>query len=224
MNFSKLKLTEMLAAGAGTGLATSANNKASQAAQASKQVSSTTNNVGAQSTQMAAKPTKSNIASPVQQRTQAAPQPTATKTGPQTVVSSVDYFDMLRTRKEFVKQLAEKTSDWKQELTEKLGVDDEVFHPYVEVMPHGDFKLKDAQKKALMAAKKEKDEGKLGEWYSQPNGAERKKKEKAEKEKSAQAAKDAVRHARLTKGIPFSDAQGKGYIKNGKKVYENSGQ
>ena len=77
----------------------------------------------------------------------------------------------------------------------------------------------------MMAAKKEKEEGTLGEMvYSQPNGAERKKKEKAEKEKSAQAAKDAVRHARLTKGIPFSDAQGKGYIKNGKKVYENSGQ
>ena len=223
MNFSKLKLTEMLAAGAGTGLATSANNKASQAAQASKQVSSTTNNVGAQTSQMAAKPTKSNIASPVQQRTQAAPQPTATKTGPQTVVSSVDYFDMLRTRKEFVKQLAEKTSNWKQELTEKLGVDDEVFHPYVEVMPHGDFKLKDAQKKAMMAAKKEKEEGTLGEMvYSQPHGDERKKKEKEDKDKKAQAAKDAVRHARLTKGIPFSDAQGKGYIKNGKKVYENS--
>ena len=58
--------------------------------------------------------------------------------------------------------------------------------------------------------------------YMQPEGSERKKREKAEKEKNAQAAKDAVRHARVTKGIPFSDAQGKGYIKNGKKVYENS--
>ena len=228
MNFSKLKLvTEMLAAGAGTSLTTNANNKASQAAQASKQVSSTTNNVGAQSTQMAAKPTKSNIASPVQQRTQQAASPTATKAGPQTVVSSVDYFDMLRTKKEFVKQLAEKQSDWRSELSEAVGPNDEVQHPYVDIMPHGDAKLKDAQKKAVVAAKKEKDQGTLiGEEtieervLLQPQGSERKKREKEEKERNARAAKDAVRHARMTKGIPGYDAQGKYHLKDGKKIYE----
>ena len=47
-----------------------------------------------------------------------------------------------------------------------------------------------------------------------------KKSWKDKKEKMAQKAKDAARHARITKGIPFSDAQGSGYIKNGKKVYE----
>ena len=98
MNFSKLKLTEMLAQGAGTGLSTSANNKASQAAQASKQVSSTTNSIGAQTSQMSAKPSKANVASPVQQRTCSTTthsnQDWTTDSG-----RSVDYFDKLRTRR-----------------------------------------------------------------------------------------------------------------------------
>ena len=58
--------------------------------------------------------------------------------------------------------------------------------------------------------------------YMQPQGSERKKREKAEKEKNAQAAKDAVRHMRATRGIPGYDAKGKYYLKNGKKEYETT--
>ena len=56
----------------------------------------------------------------------------------------------------------------------------------------------------------------------QPRGTERKREEKEEKKRKAEAAKDAVRHMRVTKGIPGYDAKGKYYLKDGKKVYENA--
>jgi hypothetical protein len=222
MNFSKLKLvTEMLAAGAGTSLTTNANNKASQQAQASKQGSLTSNNIGAQSNQMAAKPTKSNLASPVQQKTASVAKPTASMATPTTTVEQWSFW---RQRSEIHKMMKEQSSDWKKDLCEALGVKDEIFHPYVDIMPTGNSKLEDAKKKAAKEAAKEKmgmTEELVDEMvYSQPHGEDRKKAEKAEKDKKAQAAKDAVRHARVTKGIPFKDAKGSGYLKNGNKVYE----
>lgn len=144
MNFSKLKLvTEMLASGTGTSLTTSANNKASQGSQAGKQMSNTTNNMASQQTQMATKAGKAPQLSPVVQKTQAAPAPTPVKTGPQ---ATVEYFDALQARKEYNRRLQEKSSDWRKDLREALGKDDEVFHPYVEVMPFKDFKQDEVKK------------------------------------------------------------------------------
>ena len=156
------------------------------------------------------------------------------------MVSHYDYFHALQRRKEYVKNLQEKKVDWKSELKEALGADDEVFHPYVEVMPFKDFKQNEAKKnlagqamkqgaaenpaqakvkKELVSAQEEFVQERA---FVQPEGTERKKREKEEKEKMAQRAKDAARHMRVTKGIPGYDAKGKYYLKNGKKEYENA--
>ena len=244
MDFSKLKLvTEMLAQGVGTSLTTSANTKATQQSQAGKQMSNTSNNIGMQQAQMAQKPkgTGPTMDSKIQKNV-AAPNPSPNATGAQAIVSGDDYFDALRARKEFFRKLDETKHDWRKDLQEALGKDDEVFHPYVEVMPMKDFKQQEAKKNLKMQAMepgsadnpaqkalKGKAMG-LGEEtieervYVQPHGSERKAAEKEKKDKQAQAAKDAVRHARMTKGIPGYDAKGKYYLKNGKKEYETTDQ
>ena len=247
MDFTKLKLvTEMYVDSnsmgqgsmAGAKLTQQANVKASQQAQAPKAMTNTSNSVGMQQNQMAQK--QGNVKAQTVQKQGGAPAKSATTSGPQTVVSHYDYFHALQKRKEFVKNLQEKKVDWKTELKEALGADDEVFHPYVEVMPFKDFKqneakknlagqaMKDgaadnpAQKKAKAELMTQQQEEFVQERaYVQPEGSERKKREKEDKEKMAQRAKDAARHARVTKGIPGYDAKGKYYLKNGKKEYEN---
>ena len=220
---------------AGTKLTQAANNKASQAAQAPKATTNTGNNIGMQAKQMSQK--TGNVMAPNVQKPGGAPAKQATTAGPQNVISHYDYFHALRARKEFIKQLDETKSDWKKELTEALGADDEVFHPYVEVMPFKNFKQNEAKKNLAQQAGKQgaaenpaqvkakaglmgMGEEVLKERAMPPHGDERKKREKEEKMAMAQKAKDAARHARVTKGIPFSDAKGKGYLKNGKKIYE----
>ena len=242
MDFSKLKLvTEMLAQGTGTSLTTTANTKASQQSQSGRQMSNTTNNMGMQQTQMAQKPkgTGPTLDSKVQ-KNQAAPNPSPNASPAQAIVSGDNYFDALRARKEFFRKLDETKHDWRKDLTEALGQDDEVFHPYVEVMPMKDFKKDEAKKnlkrQAMEPGAADNPAQKMvkgqmmgmGEEYvdervyMQPHGAERKKAEKEQKEKNAQAAKDAVRHARATKGIPGFDSKGKYYLKNGKKEFETA--
>jgi hypothetical protein len=242
MDFSKLKLvTEMLAQGTGTSLATAANNKATQQSQGGKQMSNTSNNIGMQQAQMAqkAKGTGPTMDSRVQKNL-GAPNPSPNATGTQAIVSGDNYFDALRARKEFFRKLDETKHDWRKDLQEALGKDDEVFHPYVEVMPMKDFKQKEAKKnlkrQALEPGSADNPAQKMvkgqmmgmGEEYvdervyMQPHGDERKAEEKEKKQKHAEAAKAAARHTRLTKGIPGFDAKGKYYLKDGKKVYEKA--
>ena len=151
MNFSKLKLVSEMyvqqpggGAGslAGTKLSQAANNKASEQAQAPKKVTNTSNNLGMQAKQMSQK--TGNIQSPNVQKPGGAPAKAAT-TGSQ-MATVEGYFDALRSRKEFNKLVEKEKSDWKSELKEALGADDEVFHPYVEVMPFKDFKQNEAKK------------------------------------------------------------------------------
>ena len=161
MDFSKLKLTEMYAQAPGGGqgsltgtkLTQAANNKASQAAQAPKAMTNTGNNIGMQSKQMSQK--TGNITSPNVQKPGGAPAKMATTAGPQNVISHYDYFHALQRKKEYVKNLQEKTSNWRTELKEALGKDDEVFHPYVEVMPFKDFKQNEAKKNLAGQAMKD---------------------------------------------------------------------
>jgi hypothetical protein len=159
MDFSKLKLvSEMYVADPGGGqgsltgtkITQAANNKASQAAQAPKQTTNTANSIQMQ-TQARAQKT-GNIASPNVQKPGGAPQKSTTTGGVQTTIEN--YFNSLRARKEFIKKLDENRSDWKSELTEALGVDDEVFHPYIEVMPFKDFKQNEAKKNLTKQAMK----------------------------------------------------------------------
>jgi hypothetical protein len=157
MDFSKMKLvTEMYAQQpsggsgslAGTKLTQSANNKASEAAQAPKKVTNTSNAIGMQTKQMSQK--MGNVQSPNIQKPGGAPAKAAT-TG---TVAVEDYFNALRNRKEYNKLTERAKSDWKSELKEALGADDEVFHPYVEVMPFKDFKQNEAKKNLAKQAMK----------------------------------------------------------------------
>ena len=223
----------------GTKLTQAANNKASQAAQAPKAMTNTSNNVGMQQNQMAQK--QGNVKAATVQKQGGAPAKQATTSAPGTIISHYDYFHALQKRKEYCKDLQEKSSDWRKELTEALGADDEVFHPYVEVMPFKNFKQDEAKKNLkkqaikpgaaenptqvkakadMMGMGMQAEEVVQERAFVQPQGAERKKAEKEDKEKKAQAARDAVRHARVTKGVPFKDAKGQGYIKDGEKTYE----
>ena len=213
---------------AGAKLTQSANNKASEAAQAPKKVTNTSNNIGMQSKQMSQK--MGNVMSPNVQKPGGAAAKTTTTGSMQTTIEG--YFNALRSRKEYNKLVEKESSDWKKELKEALGADDEVFHPYVEVMPFKDFKQNEAKKNmakqaaepdaaenpAQKKAKKDLSASLMGEQVYERDS--KRKAEKEKKEKMAQKAKDAARHARITKGIPFSDAKGSGYIKDGKKVYE----
>ena len=158
MDFSKLKLSEMYVQQptggqgslAGAKITQAANNKASQAAQAPKAMTNTSNNIGMQQNQMAQK--QGNVKAATVQKTGGAPAKAATTGSPMSTVES--YFDALRRRKEINNLIDEQKSDWKKELTEALGADDEVFHPYVEVMPFKDFKMKEAKKNLAKQAMK----------------------------------------------------------------------
>ena len=178
---------------AGTKLTQAANNKASQAAQAPKATTNTGNNIGMQSKQMSQK--TGNVMAPNVQKPGGAPAKQAT-TGNMAIEG---YFSALKARKEFNKMLDETKSDWKKELTEALGADDEVFHPYVEVMPFKNFKQNEAKKNLAQQAGKQgaaenpaqvKAKASLmgmGEEvvqeraFVQPQGTDRKKREKAER-------------------------------------------
>ena len=151
MDFNKLKLVSEMyvqqpggGAGslAGTKLSQAANNKASEQSQAPKKMTNTSNNIGMQQNQMAQK--QGNVKAATVQKQGGAPQKLAS-TGTQTATVE-GYFTALRSRKEYNKLVEKNKSDWKSELKEELGADDEVFHPYVEVMPFKDFKQNEAKK------------------------------------------------------------------------------
>jgi hypothetical protein len=140
MNFSKLKLNESIAQGAGTGLAANAVLKTGQTAGNGKQMSNTSNNVGMQQNQMAQKQGV-NKATTVQ-RSGGGPQNT-----PQVQAQVEEYLAKMNKAKDEYKRIQESKSDWKQELTEALGLNDTAFHPYVDVMPFKSQKFDDTKKK-----------------------------------------------------------------------------
>ena len=135
---------------AGAKITQAANNKASQQAQAPKAMTITSNNIGMQQNQMAQK--QGNVKAATVQKQGGAPAKASTTGSVQSTVEG--YFQALRDRKEHNKQLDEKASNWRKELKEALGKDDEVFHPYVEVMPFKDFKQNEAKKNLAQQAMK----------------------------------------------------------------------
>ena len=60
--------------------------------------------------------------------------------------------------REYIKQLSEKASDWRTELNEAMGPDDDGNHPFVDVMPFMDQKMNEL-KKQMKAAELAKMEG-----------------------------------------------------------------
>lgn len=149
MDFSKLKLvTEAL----GNDLySRSAQNSAQNAAPGSGQQQAASQSMqNKQKTSVVAPSTRARTTEPVV--TSARP-PASTNV----VKTSVgEQFSELRRRKETFKALEEKKADWRSELSEALGVADDPDHPYVDVMPFKNSKMKDVEKLAKQEAMKKK--------------------------------------------------------------------
>ena len=151
MNFSKLKLTENAAGVAVTSNNPATRNAAQSAANASGpgQSGMKQGTVNAQAGQGMQSATNTGIKkqSPVKTGTQ------VNAGGPTNIQSS---YDATLSRVELVKMREAARVDWRQELMEAANPNDDPNHPFVEVMPYNDFRMKEAQKMMVQAAKKDK--------------------------------------------------------------------
>ena len=128
INFSKLHLTE----GESLDAAASASEKA--VAGGEKQASDTSKSQMKQKAQMATQKT------------------TMQKSG-------VSYAsEEARKEREYARMIYNESSDWRQELNEALGPDDEGNHPFVDVMPSMDQKQKEAKRQMKAAIRGSEDD------------------------------------------------------------------
>lgn len=67
--------------------------------------------------------------------------------------------EVLRTQKEIIKLRENLKCDWRKELLEAANPDDDPNHPYVEIMPHKQYKIKEFGQNAKKAAVKDKMKG-----------------------------------------------------------------
>ena len=135
MNFSKLKLNEGV---------TSSNNLALDA---EKKTSDLATNVSA--------PAQVNPARKEMQMKQR----TAKYGTPKTTQTIGDSYDMLRQHKELIKMRESAKVDWRKELMEAANPDDDPDHPFVEVMPHYQYRQKEAMENLKKAQMKDKEDG-----------------------------------------------------------------
>ena len=167
MNFSKMKLTKYLVENA-PGVQITSNNPAARNAATSgnmanagvnKQIQGTVNSRAAQTKQSTGQTTGgqgTNSAirkkSPTVSDTQMnADQPVATG-----INSS---YDAVKAHVELIKLRESSKCDWRQEIMEAANPNDDPDHPFVEVMPFNDFRMKEAQKNMVKAAQKDRQAG-----------------------------------------------------------------
>jgi hypothetical protein len=167
MNFSKMKLTKYLVENA-PGVEITSNNPAARNAATSgnmanagvnKQIQGTVNSRAAQTKQSTGQTTggqgtNSTIRkkSPTLSDTQMnADQPVATG-----INSS---YDAVKAHVELIKLREASKSDWRQEIMEAANPNDDPNHPFVEVMPFNDYRMKEAQKNMVKAAQKDRQAG-----------------------------------------------------------------
>jgi len=139
MNFSKLKLTEGVANG----------NLGFSASQNTSEVARTTGKEGQ---------TGGTQSSRERQNAQKTPK-SITKQSPAlqtTMNNSYDPMLDLRTRKELIKMREAAKFDWRKDLMEAANPDEDPEHPFVEVMPHSDYRMKEAKKNMKKGMAKDK--------------------------------------------------------------------
>lgn len=81
------------------------------------------------------------------------------KTNQTMMSNSYDPMLSLRTGKELVKMREAAKCDWRKELMEAANPDDDPNHPYVEVMPHYQYRAKEAMENLKKAQMKDKAQG-----------------------------------------------------------------
>ena len=165
MNFSKLKLTENAA-----GVAITSNNPATRNATASGNMANAGSNMQSQGTvNSRAAQTKQSVgqASGGQGTNSAirkkAPTTADTQINAATPVQTniQSSYDATLAKVELVKLRESSKCDWRQELMEAANPNDDPNHPFVEVMPYNDYRMKEAKKMMAQAAAKDKAEGQL---------------------------------------------------------------
>ena len=135
MDFSKLKLNEGVATG----------NNAFEGERKAKEGSN--NSEGIQT-------------DPVRQKMQLKQKARRTGTPEAGTTILNNHFVGLRTRKELQKLRESSLCDWRKELMEAAGAEDDPEHPYVEVMPHWKYKEKEAKKNMAKSVANDRKQGK----------------------------------------------------------------
>ena len=165
MNFSKLKLNENAA-----GVAITSNNPATRNATASGQMANagsnmqnqgTVNSKAAQSKQSVGQTTGGQgTNSAIRKKSQTSSDTQVNAATPvQTNIQSS--YDVTKSNVELVKLREASKSDWRQEMMEAANPNDDPDHPFVEVMPFNDFRMKEAQNLMKKAAVKDKQAGEM---------------------------------------------------------------
>jgi hypothetical protein len=158
MNFSKLKLKDYLVENA-SGVEVTSNNPAARNSQASgnmanagvnKQIQGTVNNRAAQTKQSVGQTTGGQGTNSVVRKKSHSLADTQMNTD---ITSS---YDATKANVELIKLRESSKSDWRQELMEAANPNDDPDHPFVEVMPFNDFRMKEAQGLMKKAAAKDK--------------------------------------------------------------------
>ena len=92
--------------------------------------------------------------------------------------------EQLMRKKEIIKMREDAKCDWRKEIMEAANPNDDPDHPFVEVMPFNDYKMKEAMKNMKKAAVKDGKEGQLTQGmqqesavgYADPQNVKQKKK------------------------------------------------
>ena len=139
MNFSKLKLTEGVANG----------NLGFAASQNTSEVARTTGKEGQTGGTQASRE-RQNAQKTAKVTTKQSP---VVQTG---LNNSYNPMLDLRNRKELIKMREAAKFDWRKDLMEAANPEDDPEHPFVEVMPHSDYRMKEAKKNLGKAMGKDK--------------------------------------------------------------------
>jgi len=164
MNFSKLKLNENAAGVAITSNNAATRNAATSGANASGpgQSGQTQGTVNSQAGQAAGRVGKAaggqGTNSMVKKMSPTRADTQVNAGGPTNIQSS---YDATLSRVELVKMRESAKCDWRQELMEAANPNDDPNHPFVEVMPYNDYRMKEAKKLMAQAAAKDKAQGQL---------------------------------------------------------------
>lgn len=167
MNFSKLKLNNYLVENA-PGVEITSNNPAARNSKTSgnmanaginKQMQGTVNSRASQTKQSTGQTTGGQGTNSVIRKKS----PTLADTqmnADQPVATSINSsYDAVKAHVELIKLRESSKSDWRQEIMEAANPNDDPDHPFVEVMPFNDYRMKEAQKNMAKAAQKDRQAG-----------------------------------------------------------------
>ena len=158
MNFSRLNLRENAA-----GVSITSNNPAARVSQASakqagrgqgNQTTGTQNSRATQTAQATGQTTGGQGTNSVIRK-----KSTSISGGDAPVNTLSASYDALRANVELVKLREAAKCDWRQEIMEAANPNDDPNHPFVEVMPYNDYRMKEAQRNMVKAAQKDKQAG-----------------------------------------------------------------